>query len=199
MHPPQIILAALRTCAGGIAFLACTTAGADIYRCIAPGGETSYRDSPCAAEDAMSANITELVQACSTQECQDDRERARASAEERLQAERAALNEMQDRRLRAEQHELERRMQLEQLDRLQSLETQLAMQRAADSGVYYPGYPLYPGAGYPGYGGAGYYHPGIKPCKGVQCAQKPGLRNAHRRHFRKEPAVRSGVSLRRPR
>jgi hypothetical protein len=199
MHPPQIILAALRTSAGLVAFLACTTSGADIYRCIAPGGETSYRDSPCAAEDAMSANITELVQACSNQECQDDRERARASAVERLQAERAALSEMQDRRLRAEQHELERRLQLEQLDHLQSLEAQLAVQRAADSGVYYPSYPLYPGAGYPGYGGAGHFHPGIKPCKGVLCAQKPGFPNAHRRPFRKEPAVRTGVSVRRSR
>jgi hypothetical protein len=189
MHLHPIHLATLRAaCAAGLA-LVCAAAHADIYRCVAPDGEVSYRDSACTAGDAMSANITDLVQSCSTQECQDDLERARATAEERLRAERAALIEMQDRRLQAERQDLERRLQLQQLNHLQSLEAQLAAQRTADSGVYYPAYPLYPGsAAYPGYADPGFGHPGFKPCKGALCAQKPGT---HRNRVRKEPAVSS--------
>jgi hypothetical protein len=110
-------------------------------------------------------------------------ERARASAEERLQAERAALNEMLEQRLRAEELDLQRRLQLQHLERLEILEQQLAAQRAADSGVYYPSYPWYPGYGEPGYG-----KPGRRPCTGPGCGARPD-RPGTRPPAPKEPSV----------
>jgi hypothetical protein len=187
--------AALRTaCALGVLLFGATAAHADIYRCVDPEGNVSYGDSPCAPGDAMSANITESVQACSTAECQTQMERARAAAEERLRAERAALTEMQDRRLKAEELDLQRKLQLQQLDRMQMLESQ----RAADGGGgYYPAYPLYGGVGYPGYGGGwlgSNWLTGQRPCRGAVCANlpnRPGLAPYVRRL--KEPVVSSFV------
>jgi hypothetical protein len=185
MNQPHAYLVAARIAGAiGVAVLA-APAHADIFRCVDPAGEVSYSDMPCPAGHALSANITESVQACTTPECQAQMERARASAEERLRAERAALNDMQDRRLRTEELDLQRQLQLQQMDRLETLEAQLAAQRAADSGVYYPGYPLYPGGfGDPGFGKAGH-----RPCAGAACGSRPERRpGAHRKAFR-EPSV----------
>ena len=189
MNRPYDHLALQLTAAACFALLATSSAHADIYRCVDSAGEITYGDSPC-ADAAMSANITELVGACTTSECEAQIERARASAEERLRAERAALGEMQDRRLRAEELDLQRRLQLQQ-DQLNSLETQLAAQRAADSGIYYPTYPLYPGIDYPGYARPGFgrdLRPGHRPCTGSFCAPRPD-RTARSRAPYREPAV----------
>lgn len=136
----------------------------------------------------MSANITDAVQACTTPECQAQLEQARASAEERLRAERAALSEMQDRRLRAEALDLQRRLQLQQ-DRLESLEAELSAQRAADSGIYFPAYPLHLGLTNPGFGRRDrHWLQGKQPCVGAQCAPRPGGPGLQRRHQR-EPVT----------
>jgi hypothetical protein len=189
MHRPLDHLAAQLAGAACLALLAASAAHADIYRCVNFGGDVSYGDAPCPGE-AMSSNITESVGACTTTECEAQVEGARASAEERLRAERAALNEMQDRRLRAEELDLQRRLQMQQ-GQLDALEGQLAAQRAADSGVYYPAYPLYPGADYfggvrPGFGR--HVKPGHRPCIGSFCAPRPDRTPRARAPFR-EPAV----------
>jgi hypothetical protein len=174
---------ASRTGVGAVCLLlllACGPATADVYRCTSAAGEISYRDSPCPG-GAQSANITEAVQACTTPECEAQRERARAGAEERLRAERAALGEMQEQRLRAEEKDLERRLMLEQLDRMQALEAQLAAQRAAESSAYYPAYPWYGGIGYPGQ-----VRPPGRPCAGPGCDLRPDLPRPPRPQ---EPAV----------
>jgi hypothetical protein len=170
MHRPLDHLAVQLIGTACLAWLAAGPVHADIYRCVNAGGEVTYGDAPCPGE-AMSSNITEAVGACTTAECEAQVERARASAEERLRAERAALSEMQERRLRAEELDLQRRLQMQQ-DQLNSLEGQLAAQRAADSGVYYPAYPLYPGVDYPGFGRLGFgrdLRPGPRPCNGSFC------------------------------
>jgi hypothetical protein len=139
----------------------------------------------------MSSNITESVGACTTAECQAQVERARASAEERLRAERAALSEMQERRMRAEELDLQRRVQMQQ-DQLNTLESQLAAERANNyGGVYYPSYPLYSGFGYPGFGQPGFdgdLRPKHRPCAGSFCGPRFDRTPRARAPFR-EPAV----------
>jgi hypothetical protein len=169
------------------ALLAAGTAHAEIYRCVDPAGDTTYQDAPCGVRDAMAANITELVQACTTQECRAQLALAREQAEERLRADRAALSEMQERRVRGEELDLQRRQQAQQFERVRAYESQLAAAQAgAGGGTYYPGYPLYPGSGYPDYGRPGHRLPGYPPdywlpqgpCVGAACTPswlKPGV------------------------
>lgn len=169
-------------------WFALAPAHAAIFRCVDPAGDVSYRDSPCPDSASMSANITDAVQACVTPECQAQLEQARASAEERLRAERAVLTEMQERRMRTEALDLQRRLQQQQ-ERMQSLEAELHAQRTADSGVYFPGYPLFPGAFDIDRGrGDRYWLTGKRPCVGAQCTPRPGGAGVKRRHHR-EPVV----------
>jgi hypothetical protein len=185
MNPPPICLAVNFAGAACLALLMSGTVHADIYRCIDSGGDVTYSDSPCPGE-AMSSNITESV-ACTTAECQAQAERARASAEERLRAERAALNEMQDRRMRAEELDLQRRLQMQQ-DQIDKL----TAERASDAGVYYPAYPLYPGVGYQDFGRPGFdgdLRPGHRPCAGSFCPPRPNRVGPRARVPFQEPAV----------
>jgi hypothetical protein len=157
-------------------------AAADIYRCVSPEGSTTYSDSPCPGSAAQSANVTELIGACSTAECQARREQARAAAAARLQEEKAMVRQMQEHRLQAEALDLDRRVRLETLRQLSALD---AAQRDVSSDVYYPTYPLY------GYGhgfGRRFDRPG---CKGMQCGPVPDPRPSgrHSRSHRGEPSV----------
>jgi hypothetical protein len=184
MDRPLARLAVLRTvCAAGLAVLTITAARADIYRCVDAAGDVTYGDVPCPSGGAMSSNITDAV-SCTTSECQAQLERARASAEERLRAERATLSEMQDRRLKAEELDLQRR-QLMQHDRLEA-----QAQRTADGGgAYYPAYPLYSGVGYPGYGDGGWLGQN-RPCRGSVCAPRLDHMGLSRgKHVLREPVV----------
>jgi hypothetical protein len=186
MHRPPVRLAVLRTlCAAGLAVLTIAAARADIYRCVDPAGAVTYGDTPCPSGAAMSSNITDAV-SCTTAECQAQLERARASAEERLRAERATLGEMQDRRLKAEELDLQRRLMM-QHDRLEA-----QTQRTADGGgAYYPAYPLYSGVGYPGYGDGDWFGQ-KRNCRGSVCAPRLDHTGLSRgKQFLREPMVDS--------
>jgi hypothetical protein len=211
MYRPSVALAIRILPAAAI--LAAGAAHAEIYRCVDAGGDTTYQDAPCGAGHSMAANITELVQSCTTQECQAQLVRAREQAEERLRADRAALSEMQERRLHSEEIDLQRRQQSQQFERMRTYEAQLAAQQGADGGVYYPAYPLYPGAGYPGYGypdygrpghgrpgqdGGGYWLPGV-PCVGAACPTPSPYRQAPYAHKRREPVTSFTAAGQRPR
>lgn len=123
-------------------------ATADIYRCVGADGRTTYSDSPC-PRSAAATNVTGQVQACTTPECEAQREKARAAAQARLIEDKAAAQQMQEQRIKAEAADLERRIRVEALRRQTAVD--LAQQEAV-SGVYapaypYPAYPLYPGYG----------------------------------------------------
>ena len=156
-------------------------AAADIYRCVSPDGGTTYRDSPCPGSAAMSANVTELIGACSNAECAAQREQAHAAAVARLQEEKAFVHQMQEHRLKAEALDLDRRVQLEKLRQSSALDSQ---QREVISDAYYPGYPVYPGYG----SGHGFHRP---RCKNVDCGPFPGARPPGRqpKPHRFEPPV----------
>ncbi|HEY7760048.1 MAG TPA: DUF4124 domain-containing protein [Burkholderiales bacterium] len=158
-------------------------AEADIYRCVSPQGSTSYSDSPCPGSATMSANVTELIGACTSPECQARREQARATAAARLQEEKAMVRQMQEHRLKAEALDLDRRVQLETLRQLSALDS---AQRDVSSDLYYPGYAVFPAYGY-GFG-RGFDRPG---CKGMRCGRFPGPRPSgrHPRSYRGEPSV----------
>jgi hypothetical protein len=161
-------------------------AAADIYRCVSPEGSTTYSDSPCPGSTARSANVTELVGACTSAECQARRQAAHAAAVARVQEEKALVRQMQEHRLQVEALDLDRRVRLEELRQLSALD---AAQREMSSGVYYPSYPLYSGYGY-GYGSRrGFDRPGCK--KGMHCGPFPGPRHSgrHSRPLRGEPSV----------
>jgi hypothetical protein len=166
-------------------------AAADIYRCVSPDGGTSYSDSPCPGSAAISSNVTELIGTCSTAECEAQREQARLAALARVQEEKALVQQMQEHRLQVEALDLDRRVRLETLQRLEAPDF---AQREMDSGVYYPAYPLFPGYGMgfgsgfgPGHGfGPGFNRPG---CKGVHCGTFPGARPIGR-HPRSRPFER---------
>jgi hypothetical protein len=164
-------------------------AAADIYRCVSPEGLTTYSDSPCPGSAAMSANVTELIGLCESEECAAQRDQAHAAAVARLETEKAMVQQMQAHRLQAEALDLDRRVRLEELRRLTEFD---AAQREMSSGIYYPGYPLVPGYGY-GFGGFGHrFGDGFRPeCKGVHCDRFPGVRPPGRHQkFRREPPVR---------
>jgi hypothetical protein len=158
-------------------------AAADIYRCVSPDGSTTYSDSPCPGNAAMSSNVTELIGACNSAECEAQREQARAAAQARLQEEKAMVQQMQEHRLQVEALDLDRRVRLEALRRLSALDS---AQRDSSSGVYYPAYPAY--RLFPGYG----FGPGFQPgCKGVHCGPFPPPRPPGRqpKAHRLEPPV----------
>ena len=76
-------------------------------------------------------------------------------------AARAALAQMQEMRLRAEAHELDRQLKLAQIERLQALDDQA--DAAVGGTVWWPSYPLGPVAD----GRKGH-------CRGGPCGGKPG-------------------------
>lgn len=115
---------------------------ADVFRCVAPEGDVTYADTPCTEGSILSANVTELVRTCDTPECEAALQRSREDANARLREERAALVQMQEMRLRAEAHELDRRLKLAQIE--QALDDTPST-GIDGGGVYYPAYPLYPG------------------------------------------------------
>jgi len=137
-----------------------TLALADVFRCVAPEGDVTYSDSQCDDNTILSANLTETVRTCDTAECEAALQQSREQSIARLREERAALSQMQEMRLRAEAHDLDRRLRLAQLERLQALDD-----RPADvgGGVWWPAYPLYPGADID-----------QRPCHGANC-YKPGI------------------------
>ncbi len=157
-------------------------AAADVYRCVSPEGSTTYTDSPCPGS-AKSANVTELIGACTSAECQARREQARAAAAARLQEEKAMVRQMQEQRLKAEALDLDRRVRLETLRQLSALD---AAQRDVSSDLYYSDYPVYPAYGY-GFGRR-FDRPG---CKGMHCGPFPGRPpfGRHPRPHRGEPSV----------
>jgi hypothetical protein len=156
---------------------------ADVYRCVSPEGSTTYTDSPCPDSAAKSANVTELIGACTSAECQARREQARAAATARLREEEAMVQQMQEHRLKAEALDLDRRVRLETLRQLSALDT---AQRDVSSDLYYPDYPVYPVYGY-GFGRR-FDRPG---CKGMHCGTFPGRPpfGRHSRSHRGEPSV----------
>lgn len=134
---------------------------ADVFRCVAPEGDVTYADTACNEDSILSANVTELVRTCDTTECEAALQRSREEANVRLREERAALVQMQEMRLRAEAHELDRRLKVAQIEQLLD-DTPPA---AVGGGVYYPAYPLYPGVeGRRGnHSGAGGHHKPHQP------------------------------------
>ena len=178
-----------------LALLAIGFARGDIYRCVDADGDVSYRDSPCGGA-ALSSNITESVGACTTAECEAQLASARAAAEDRLRAERATLSEMENRRLRSEEIDLQRRLQRQQG---RAREARLASEQVATGGIWYPAYPLYPGADYPGYGrhgDPGYRLPG-RPCVGAVC--RPGVNPPSDAKARRPPYREAPTSFTLPR
>jgi hypothetical protein len=146
-------------------------ASADVYRCVGADGRTTYSDSPC-PRSASATNVTGQLQACTTPECEAQREKARAAAQARLAEDKAAAQQMQEQRLKAEAADIERRIRLEALRQQSAFDS---AQQEAVSGVYapaypYPAYSLDPGYGrplYPGYGRVGRWDgPG---CKDLDC------------------------------
>ena len=139
------------------------TARADIFRCIALDGKTSYSDAPCQQGAVRSSNITTAVGACNTMECIAQREQTAKYAREQLRSEQQLLATLIDKRQR---DELETAREQARLD-------ELAWRRsppiAADEGVYAGDYPVY----YP-YS----FYRSVRPC-GWRCAGLgPRPRNA---------------------
>jgi len=135
------------SCVLGLGTLA-TPAMADVFRCVAPEGDVTYSDEPCDDNTVASANLTEAVRSCDTPECEAALQQSREQSLVRLREERAALAQMQEMRLRAEAHELDRQLKLAQLERLESLDDR--EQVVGGGGIWWPAYPLHPDAGKPG-------------------------------------------------
>lgn len=157
-----------------------TPALADVFRCVAPEGAVTYSDSACDENTVASANLTDAVRTCDTAECESALQQSREQSIARLREERAALVQMQEMRLRAEAHELDRQLKLAQIERLQAGDQEPV---AGGAGVWWPAYPLYPVAD----GGA-------RPCRGAHCAGKPGGGGGPKPYPR--PHKRGGVSFR---
>ncbi|HZP87805.1 MAG TPA: DUF4124 domain-containing protein [Burkholderiales bacterium] len=174
--PLQMALAA------ALAFAA-FPAMADIYRCTSADGSISYGDEPCPGNAAVSANVTERLQICTTEECKANESRTHAEAMERLRQEKATLNEMQDMRLRAEAQEMEQNLYRAQLRRMDMLESMLVAEREAASGTYFPAYP-----GYAGYAWDGWDRHNKSGCF-PHCGSK-GFPKGKPHHRRFEPSVR---------
>ncbi len=132
-------------------------AAADVFRCVAPQGDVTYSDAPCDDNTVASANLTEVVRTCDTAECESALEQSREQSVMRLREERAALAQMQEMRLRAEAHELDRQLKMAQIERLQARDDGAL---EGGGGVWWPAYPL---------------HADVdkRPCRGGHCA-KPG-------------------------
>lgn len=121
-------------------------AWADIYRCHGMDGKTLYSDSPCPHEAVQKSNITSMVGACTTQECEGKRQQEAIDARERLRADKEELAERTSKR-KQEDLEYEReRARLEELRWRQSVEARLAATAddAANAVAYSPYYPAYP-------------------------------------------------------
>lgn len=128
------------SCALSIGATFAAPALADVFRCVAPAGEVSYGDSPCDENTVASANLTEAVRTCDTEACEVALQQSREQSIARLREERAALTQMQDMRLRAEAHELDRQLKLAQLERLQAADEQPV---GALGGVWLPAHGLH--------------------------------------------------------
>jgi hypothetical protein len=137
--------------------LTACSAQAEVFRCITPEGKTLYSDSPC-PRGSKAADISSTVGACADPECEAERERRTAAAQERLRQEKEALATMTAERRKAEADALAERVKLEELRRLTAIDARLAAEAeaAAQPGVAYPYYPWYP----------------VAPCVGP-CARPP--------------------------
>ena len=141
--------------------LAACSAQAEVFRCLTPEGKTLYSDSPC-PHGSAAAEISSHVGACTDEQCQAERDRRAAAAQERLQREKEALATMTAERRKADADALAERVKLEELRRLTAIDERLAAEAeaaAAQSSAYYPVYPWYPVA--PCVGPCG--RPPIKP------------------------------------
>jgi glutamate-1-semialdehyde aminotransferase len=125
-------------------------ATADIYRCVDADGTTLYSDIPCARNAKANANITEEVGACTTAQCEEQRQQQAEEARRRVRAEKDELNDaVAKRRQTSADYERERILIEEQRSR-RALEERLAAmadQAALATGTPYydnPGYPIYP-------------------------------------------------------
>lgn len=163
-----------------LAMLPWTPARADIFRCVAPDGNTLYSDAPCPRGATKGSNITTAVGACSTVECIAQREQSAADARERLRADQEQLAIFADKRRRDDIEAAKERARLDELLWRQSAEARLAVatNEAAYAGPYPLYYPIYP------------VYPVVRPC-GWRCpkvhARSHNAASAERRH---------GVSIR---
>ena len=156
-----------------------TPALADVFRCVAPAGDVTYSDTACDDNTVASANLTETVRTCDTPECDAALQQSREQSIARLREERAALAQMQEMRLRAEAHELDRQLKLAEIERLQAMDDAYP----ATGSVWWPAYPLNP----------------VADCRGGHCGKpgggKPGIGKPGGGHKPHAPKQR-GVSFR---
>ncbi|MEO8628446.1 MAG: DUF4124 domain-containing protein [Betaproteobacteria bacterium] len=146
-----VFIAALLAAGAGVSL----TAHADVYRCVAADGQTSYRDTPCPKDARSKSNISNEVGVCATAECEDQRRQAAADARERLRSDKeeaaALTSQRQADELTAERDRARvqaQRAEAESARLRASIDARMSAiaDEAAEGAAYplYPAYPVYP-------------------------------------------------------
>jgi hypothetical protein len=85
-----------------------------IFKCVDRKGKVTYADAPCPKNSARATDITNVVYACTDEECEARRAREREQAQARLREDKLALSEMQAQRRKADAEYLQHMARLQE-------------------------------------------------------------------------------------